>query len=135
MRIEEIRATAVEHGRDPDAIELTVWQGSYKPGGAFDLDLAKQYADLGVTRFVVSAQEGGGTIVRRPPPLPLRLPRTDPRPPLTRCVAQTANARLSNAAQGWLAATMLAMPSRQSIVGGADELVHAGVVGGDAASV
>ena len=60
-RIEEIRATAVEHGRDPDAIELTVWQGSYKPGGAFDLDLAKQYADLGVTRFVVSAQEGGGT--------------------------------------------------------------------------
>jgi hypothetical protein len=61
VRIEEIRATAVDHGRDPDAIELTVWQGSFKPGGAMDLDLAKQYADLGVTRFVVSAQEGGGS--------------------------------------------------------------------------
>jgi hypothetical protein len=59
--IEEIRTTAVEHGRDPDAIELTVWQGSYQPGGAFDLEVAKQYANLGVTRFVVSAQEGGGT--------------------------------------------------------------------------
>jgi probable F420-dependent oxidoreductase len=60
-RVEEIRSTAVEHGRDPDAIELTVWPGSYKFGSAFDLDLAKQYADLGVTRFIVSAQEGGGT--------------------------------------------------------------------------
>jgi len=60
-RIEEIRTAAVDHRRDPDAIELTVWQGSYKFGSAFDLDLAKQYADLGVTRFVVSAQEGGGT--------------------------------------------------------------------------
>jgi probable F420-dependent oxidoreductase len=60
-RIEEIRTTAVEHRRDPDAIELTVWPGSYKPGSAFDLDLAKQYADLGVARFLVSAQEGGGT--------------------------------------------------------------------------
>jgi len=60
-RIEEIRTTAVEHRRDPDAIELTVWQGSYKPGSAFDLDLAKQYAELGVTRFVVSVQEAGGT--------------------------------------------------------------------------
>jgi len=38
-----------------------VWPGSYKPGSAFDLDLAKQYADLGVARFLVSAQEGGGT--------------------------------------------------------------------------
>lgn len=60
-RIVTIRATAVDHGRDPDAIELSVWQGSFKPGGAFDLDLAKQYADLGVTRFVVSAQEAGGS--------------------------------------------------------------------------
>lgn len=60
-RIVTIRATAVDHGRDPDTIELSVWQGSFKPGGAFDLDLAKQYADLGVTRFVVSAQEAGGS--------------------------------------------------------------------------
>ena len=59
-RIDVIRATAHEHGRDPDAIELTAWPGSYRYGSAFDLDLAKQYADLGVTRFVVSAQEAAG---------------------------------------------------------------------------
>jgi len=59
-RVEEIRRTAVEHGRDPDAIELTVWQGSYRHGSAFDVDLARRYADLGVTRFVVAAQEASG---------------------------------------------------------------------------
>ena len=59
-RVEEIRRTAVEHGRDPDAIELTVWPGSYRYGSAFDFDLAKRYADLGVTRFVVAAQEAPG---------------------------------------------------------------------------
>lgn len=59
-RVEVIRATAREHGRDPDAIELSVWPGSYRYGSAFDLDLAKRYADVGVTRFVVSAQEATG---------------------------------------------------------------------------
>ena len=59
-RIQEIRSTAVEHGRDPDAIELTVWPGSYRYGSAFDIDLARRYADLGVTRFVVAAQEASG---------------------------------------------------------------------------
>ena len=59
-RIEVIRSTAAEHGRDPGAVELTVWPGSYRFGSAFDLDLAKAYADLGVTRFVVSAQEAPG---------------------------------------------------------------------------
>jgi len=55
-----IRSTARDAGRDPDAIELSVWAGSYQPGGAFDLDLAQRYADVGVTRFVVSAQEAAG---------------------------------------------------------------------------
>ena len=59
-RVQVIRATAVDHGRDPDAVELTVWPGSYRFGSAFDLDLAKRYADLGVTRFVVAAQEAPG---------------------------------------------------------------------------
>jgi len=59
-RVDTIRATARDHGRDPDAIELTVWPGSYRYGSAFDLDLARAYADLGVTRFVVSAQEAPG---------------------------------------------------------------------------
>ncbi|MEI8002193.1 MAG: LLM class flavin-dependent oxidoreductase, partial [Actinomycetes bacterium] len=55
-----IRSTAADHGRDPDAVELTVWPGSYRYGSAFDLDLAKRYAEVGVTRFVVSAQEATG---------------------------------------------------------------------------
>lgn len=55
-----IRATAHDHGRDPDAIELTVWPGSYQPASTFDLGLAKRYADVGVTRFVVAAHEAGG---------------------------------------------------------------------------
>jgi probable F420-dependent oxidoreductase len=59
-RVAVIRATATECGRDPDAVELTVWPGSYRYGSAFDLDLARRYADLGVTRFVVSAQEAPG---------------------------------------------------------------------------
>lgn len=59
-RVEVTRAAAREAGRDPEAIELTVWPGSYAPGAAFDLDLAKRYADLGVTRFVVAAHEAGG---------------------------------------------------------------------------
>lgn len=59
-RVEVIRTTAREHGRDPDAIELTVWPGSYRYGSAFDLDLARAYAELGVTRFVVAAQEAPG---------------------------------------------------------------------------
>lgn len=59
-RVEVIRTTALEHGRDPDAIELTVWPGSYRHGSAFDLDLAKRYAELGVTRMVVAAHEAAG---------------------------------------------------------------------------
>jgi probable F420-dependent oxidoreductase len=59
-RVGIIRAAARELGRDPDAIELSVWPGSYRPGRALDLDLAKRYADLGITRFVVSAQEAPG---------------------------------------------------------------------------
>ena len=59
-RAADVRAAAVEAGRDPDAVELSVWPTSWKPGAALDPDLARSYADAGATRLVVSAQEAGG---------------------------------------------------------------------------
>jgi probable F420-dependent oxidoreductase len=44
--LEVMRASAVDHGRDPDAIEVTA-------GGAFDLDGVQQFADLGVQRIAL----------------------------------------------------------------------------------
>ena len=48
-----------EAGRDADAVELTVWPGSYDFSRSFDLDLVRAYVDLGVSRLIVSAGEGG----------------------------------------------------------------------------
>jgi probable F420-dependent oxidoreductase len=56
-----IRATAVEHGRDPDAIEITAWPGSWKPGCSLDVDMMRRFVEAGATRLVVSAQESGST--------------------------------------------------------------------------
>jgi hypothetical protein len=60
-RIETLRKTAQEHDRNPDEIELSVWPGSYDFTRGFDLDFVKQYADLGVSRVVLSAMEGQAT--------------------------------------------------------------------------
>jgi probable F420-dependent oxidoreductase len=60
-RIETMRAAAIEAGRDPDAIELTVSPASWKFGASFDLGAARAYAALGVTRLIVSAYEAGGS--------------------------------------------------------------------------
>ena len=60
-RVATIRATAVEHDRDPDAIEMTVWPGSFQRGGSFDLDLIEKYAESGLDRLIVSAAESGST--------------------------------------------------------------------------
>lgn len=57
-RIKTLRKTAQEHGRNPDAIELTIWPGSYDFSRTFDLDFVKQYADQGVSRLIISAMEG-----------------------------------------------------------------------------
>ena len=59
-RVADVRTAAVGAGRDPDAIELTVWPTSWQVGAALDLDLARRYADAGAHRLVVSAQEAGG---------------------------------------------------------------------------
>ena len=49
--IEVMRATAVEHGRDPDAIEVTA--GGNGALGSRALDEVKALADLGVSRVIV----------------------------------------------------------------------------------
>jgi len=59
-RLESMRAAALEAGRDPDAIELTVWPGSFDFQRGFDLDFVSRYAELGVHRLVVSGLEVGG---------------------------------------------------------------------------
>ena len=60
-RVELIRATAKAAGRDPDAIEITAWPGSWKPGGSLDPKLAAEYKAAGVTRLMISAHEAGST--------------------------------------------------------------------------
>jgi probable F420-dependent oxidoreductase len=59
-RVADVRAAALDAGRDPEAVELTVWPTSWQPGSALDPDLARRYADVGAQRLVVSAQEAGG---------------------------------------------------------------------------
>lgn len=56
-RIETMRAAAREAGRDADRIELSVWPGSYDFTRTFDLDLVREYKDIGVDRVVVSTVE------------------------------------------------------------------------------
>jgi probable F420-dependent oxidoreductase len=60
-RIDTIRRTARAHGRDPDAVEITAWPGSWKPGCSLDLDVMRRFAEVGARRLVVSAQESGST--------------------------------------------------------------------------
>jgi probable F420-dependent oxidoreductase len=66
------RAEARAAGRDPQALTLTVWPHSYRPGGTFDLTLARDYAAAGADRLLVAAFEGGdislagiGGLIRR----------------------------------------------------------------------
>jgi probable F420-dependent oxidoreductase len=56
-RIETMRAAALEVGRDPDRLELSVWPGSYDFSRTFDIDLVREYREIGVHRVVVSTVE------------------------------------------------------------------------------
>jgi probable F420-dependent oxidoreductase len=58
-RMETVRASASEHDRAPEEIPLTVWPHSYRAGGTFDLELARDYAAVGAERLVVAAFEAG----------------------------------------------------------------------------
>jgi len=58
-RLQTLRRTAREHGRNPDDIEITAWPSSWRQGGAMDLGLVREYAALGVQRLIFSAHEAG----------------------------------------------------------------------------
>lgn len=59
LRVEEMRQTARDAGRDADALEVSIWPGSFDPMGTFDLDLVKRYVDGGANRIVMNAMESG----------------------------------------------------------------------------
>jgi probable F420-dependent oxidoreductase len=54
-----VRTTAREHGRDPDAVEVTVWPGSWQRGASLDPAVMRAFVDAGGQRLMVSAQESG----------------------------------------------------------------------------
>jgi probable F420-dependent oxidoreductase len=56
-RSAEMRSAAAAAGRDAEALELTAWPSSWRPGSVFDLDLAREYADLGVSRLIISVND------------------------------------------------------------------------------
>jgi probable F420-dependent oxidoreductase len=57
--LETMRAAALSAGRDPSAIEVTAWPASWRRGVSLDLPLMRRYAELGVHRLMVAAQESG----------------------------------------------------------------------------
>jgi probable F420-dependent oxidoreductase len=61
--LEIMREAARSAGRDPNAIEVTAWPGSWKPGISLDLDVMGKYAKVGVHRLHVAARESGSSNV------------------------------------------------------------------------
>jgi len=55
------RASAVEHGRDPAALEVTAWPGCWQPGSALDPAVLRDFVQAGANRLMVSAQESGSS--------------------------------------------------------------------------
>lgn len=48
-----VRDLARAAGRDPSAIEITVWPGSKDPSTEFDLDVVRSYVEAGATRLIM----------------------------------------------------------------------------------
>jgi probable F420-dependent oxidoreductase len=60
-RVATVRATATSNGRNPDDVRITVWPSSHARGCSLDLDTMRRFAEVGVDRIVVGAQECGST--------------------------------------------------------------------------
>ena len=56
---ELVRRTATETGRDPAAIELTIWPASFDFTKTFDVDFVRSYTASGAERVVTSQGESG----------------------------------------------------------------------------
>jgi probable F420-dependent oxidoreductase len=61
IRIETMRAAAREAGRDPDRIEISVSPAAWKFGASADLGIMKAYANVGVSRVIMMADEAMST--------------------------------------------------------------------------
>jgi probable F420-dependent oxidoreductase len=59
-RMETVRSAAAEAGRDLEDFSVTIWPASWRPGGTFDLELARAYRDAGADRLIVAAFEAEG---------------------------------------------------------------------------
>lgn len=57
LRVEDIRTAALAAGRDPAAVELTVWPGSWQFRASLDIAVMRRYLALPVQRVVVSMHE------------------------------------------------------------------------------
>lgn len=57
-RWRDVEAAAREAGRDPGAIELTVWPGSWQFRGSLDRELMKRYLELPIARVMLAQHEG-----------------------------------------------------------------------------
>ncbi|MFN8026073.1 MAG: LLM class F420-dependent oxidoreductase [Acidimicrobiia bacterium] len=49
-----VREIAAAHGRDPAAVEISAWPGSFDPAAEMDVDFLRRYVDAGATRIMVS---------------------------------------------------------------------------------
>jgi alkanesulfonate monooxygenase SsuD/methylene tetrahydromethanopterin reductase-like flavin-dependent oxidoreductase (luciferase family) len=60
VRVAAIREEARALGRDPEAIEITAWPQTWDHTRTLDVDLARQYAECGVDRFLLGAADAEG---------------------------------------------------------------------------
>ncbi len=49
-----LREIAARHGRDPEAVELSVWPGSHDPSSETDLAYLRRFVDAGASRVMVA---------------------------------------------------------------------------------
>jgi probable F420-dependent oxidoreductase len=59
----EVEAAARAAGRDPSAVELSVWPGSYRFRGSLDAALMREYLSSPVERILVAQHEGEGASI------------------------------------------------------------------------
>lgn len=60
LRVEDMNRAARDAGRDPRAIELTVWPGSWQFRASLDANVMRRYLALPISRVVVAMHEAEG---------------------------------------------------------------------------
>lgn len=60
-RVDTVRTTASTSGRARDDVSITVWPSSWQRGCSLDLDVMHRFAECGIDRIVIGAQECGST--------------------------------------------------------------------------